>query len=232
MTVILAFSVDPTSRKAHDVHGNGTAMNRMGGGSGSPANATERMSETPRGSRTLRGLLVATDVTAVAIAWIASTMLRVRPGANGLWSVAGLGFVPIAVAVTTAAIAANKLYRARVCSVRALELSTMLRACVIAGAILTFIADRLRADGLSIRRIVIGDVFAFALVMIGRSLYRSGLRSARAAGRHAWRVVLVGTGDEAFDLHRLLADNAELGPSALLPSGATSRLPLSLHLQA
>ena len=192
------------------MHGNGTAVNRVTTATTTRRSA-ERMTETPRGSRSLRGLLIATDVAAVSIAWTTTNFIHFGASNSNPLTLSRFGFVLLAVLVTTIMIGANKLYRARACSVRALELSTMFRACAVAAAVLTFVADRMRVDGLSIGRIVTGELLAFGFVMIGRSVYRARLRAARAAGRHAWRVVLVGTGDEAFDLHRLLGDNVELG---------------------
>ena len=102
------------------MHGNRTAP------SGSDAAlASARSSETQRGSRRLRSLLVANDMVATAIGW---SMVALASGHSSLWSPSRLASLPAFVLITSVLIAANKLYRARVCSVRALEMSTMFRA--------------------------------------------------------------------------------------------------------
>ena len=150
---------------------------------------------------------MASDALQSASGW---TLVAVTSGRGSLWSVARAGVLPVFVIVSLVVIAANKLYRARVCSVRALELSTMLRAELMTAGILTFLDDRLNTE-VGFSRIALAVFVAFILVMIGRSGYRGHLRRARTEGRHAWPVVLVGTGDEARDLDRLLADRPELG---------------------
>ena len=146
-------------------------------------------------------------MTWVAVGW---GIVAVASGHSSIFSASRLGALPVIAVVTSVVIAANKLYRARVCSVRALEMSTMFRALVISAGLLSFLNDRLHA-GLGFTRIAVGAGTSFVLIMLGRSGYRAHLRRARTEGRHAWTVVLVGTGDEARDLDRLLADRPELG---------------------
>lgn len=166
-----------------------------------------RSSETVRGSRRLRGLLVASDAIWTAAGW---SIVALNSGRGSIWTIRRALVLPIFVVVTLIVIAANKLYRARVCSVRALELSTMFRAELMTVGILTFLDDRLATD-VGFGRIALAAFFGFVLLMLGRAGYRGHLHRARTEGRHAWPVLLVGTGAEARDLDRLLADRPELG---------------------
>jgi Bacterial sugar transferase/CoA-binding domain len=58
-------------------------------------------------------------------------------------------------------------------------------------------------------------VLAFLFVYISRTAYRSALRRARRLGRFTRPVVIIGTGDEAYELLRLMVDEPELGYNVL-----------------
>lgn len=168
-----------------------------------------RPQDAPRGSRRLRWLSVATDAAAVAIAvqlallpsfgWGDAPTLQTRLGAGG-----------VLVCLNVFAFVLNKLYLARTSSVRALENAALLRATVLA----TIVALAVRVNvtpELRFRRVVFVQICSFVAVLIGRHVFRSMLRRARRRGRFMRPVVLVGAGDEAFELLKILRDDPELG---------------------
>ena len=160
-------------------------------------------------------MLVASDFVAVSLAWLVTCVIGLQYADTTLFSRSRLGFYPVIVAITMAVIASNRLYLARQCSVRAVETATLMRACAVAGVTSWVVAGRFNADRLRIRMVVVAEVLAFLFVILGRSMYRSALRRARRSGRFTRPVLIVGTGDEAYELQRLLVDEPELGYSVL-----------------
>jgi exopolysaccharide biosynthesis polyprenyl glycosylphosphotransferase len=178
----------------------------------SPQNLFAETSEAPRaGSRRLRVALVAADVLGVAAAWVITTLAAPAPADAGLWSTDRLGFIPIMVAITLAMLVTGKLYRARMCSVRAVETAGIVRAGAMSALVGWLVADRVGADSLSLGRMVWTQALAVLFIFVGRMAYRSLLRAARRDGRFTRSVMLIGTGDEAYELHKMLADEPELG---------------------
>lgn len=171
--------------------------------------------EAPKGSRRLRWMLVASDFIAVSLAWLITSVIGLHYAGTPILSRSRLGFYPVIVVITMVVIASNRLYLARQCSVRAVETATLLRACAVAGVTAWVVAGRFNADRLRIRMVVAAEVLAFLFVILGRSLYRGALRRARRSGRFTRPVLIVGTGDEAYELQRLLVDEPELGYSVL-----------------
>ena len=168
-----------------------------------------RPEDAPKGSQRLRAFGVAADATALCVAAFASFAIHL--GSAGNLTVKTRVFsVALFVAVTIGSIAANKLYRARVCSVRALETATLLRANVIALVVLAALRNKLLPE-LRVRHLMWAQLMAFVGVLIARSLYRKVLQRARRVGRFMRAVVVVGTGDEGFEMLRLLQDEPELG---------------------
>ena len=165
--------------------------------------------DAPRGNRWLRRLLVFSDSVGITFAWLLTsiTMLSRDP-----WlSRSKLGFLPVVLAVTLATIAGAKLYKARVCSVRAVETATLIRASALASTGCWLIAGRVGADAVQVSSALVSGALTFAFVMAFRTLYRAALESARSEGRFTRAVLLVGTGDEAYELERMIADEPELG---------------------
>ncbi len=170
--------------------------------------------EAPRGSRRLRLALVMGDVGSLVVAWPIACAVVATNRAE-FWTRSYFGFLPIAVFITWAALASNKLYRSRVCSVRAMETAALLRATSIAGVVQYLIAPRLNAPYLRLRTVVLGQVLSFVFVYLARVTYRSFLRRARGRGRFMRPVVIIGTGDEAYELQRMVVDEPELGYEVL-----------------
>ena len=168
--------------------------------------------EAPRGgSRRLRWALIASDVLSIATAWALVAAVDTNGAQSGLFSMSRLGYTPIIVSLTVAMLVTGKLYRARMCSVRAVETAGILRACAYSGIAGWFVAERLGADALHIRTVLASQAIAFFLIVVGRMGYRAMLRRARRVGRFTRTVVLIGTGDEAYELQKMLADEPELG---------------------
>ena len=172
-------------------------------------------SEAPKGSRWLRWALIVSDAVACGLAWTLICVSSVPHRDTPFWSRSRFGFLPVMVGITVAVIASNKLYRSRQCSVRAVETAGLLRACLAAGVAAWLVAEKYGAFSLRIRMVVLGQFLAFLFVIGGRSLYRGALRRARRVGRFTRPVIIVGTGDEAYELERLLVDEPELGYTVL-----------------
>jgi exopolysaccharide biosynthesis polyprenyl glycosylphosphotransferase len=166
--------------------------------------------EAPRGSRRLRIALVLGDVISLLLAWPLACWV-IADTRTELLSRSSLGFLPFAVALTWIFIFSNRLYRSRVCSVRAMETAALLQACALAGVAQYLIAPRLGAPYLRLRTVALGQVLSFLFVYISRVTYRAMLRRARGRGRFMRPVVIIGTGDEAYELQRMIADELELG---------------------
>ena len=113
--------------------------------------------------------------------------------------------------VSLITIAGAKLYKARVCSVRAVETATMIRAGAIASTASWLIAGRFGVDAIRISAVAVSGALSFLFVMAFRTLYRSALESARSQGRFTRPVLLVGSGDEAYELEQMMTDEPELG---------------------
>ena len=191
------------------------AEDRSGAQRGSEPPLLNAPSEAPKGSRRLRWALITSDIVAVALSWLLVTLTLEPYKSPGIWSRSRLGFLPAMVIITVAMIFTNKLYRARQCSVRAVETAGLMRACMAAGVVAWLVAEKLQAYGLRIRMVVLGQCLAFLFIITGRALYRSALRRARRLGRFTKPVIIVGTGDEAYELQRLLVDEPELGYTVL-----------------
>jgi exopolysaccharide biosynthesis polyprenyl glycosylphosphotransferase len=178
----------------------------------SPTNLFAETSEAPRaGSRRLRAALVAGDILSVTAAWTITTLSAAADQQFALFSMQRLGFIPIMLAITMAMLVTGKLYRARMCSVRAVETAGIVRAGATSAVLGWLVAERAGASELSLGRMVWTQALAVLFVFFGRMTYRALLRRARRDGRFTRSIMLVGTGDEAYELHKMLADEPELG---------------------
>jgi exopolysaccharide biosynthesis polyprenyl glycosylphosphotransferase len=169
--------------------------------------------EAPKGSRRLRLALVLGDIGSLVLAWPLACALTADSRA-AFFSRSFVGYLPIMVVITWVMIASNKLYKSRVCSVRAMETAALLRACAFAGVTAFLVAPRLQAFP-RVRTMLLGQVLAFVFVYLSRVTYRAILRRARGRGRFMRPVVIIGTGDEAYELQRMVVDEPELGYEVL-----------------
>ncbi len=168
-----------------------------------------RPQDAPKGSRRLRWLSVATDVGAVSSA----TVVGLTPGLGWddhmAWGTR-FAIVSMLVALNIAVFSLNRLYLARTSSLRAIETATLLRAVLIATVIALAVRPNVLPE-MRVRRMVLTQTLVFLGVLIGRHLYRTMLKRARRHGRFMRPVVLVGAGDEAFELLKILREEPELG---------------------
>ncbi len=169
---------------------------------------------------TLRRALYLLDVLAVGAAWLVALQSSWGPEVGNATPARLAGELAFVVATTIAVIGAQRLYLARVCGVRAVEIARLARAAVLSGLAAYFGA---RVLGLSIPplRLGVGMAAGFVLLANFRSAFDWWLKSARAHGRFSRPVVIVGADDEGIELFRLLSAHPELGFSI---SGVVGRL--------
>ena len=156
----------------------------------------------------LRRVLVASDVVAVAGAW---TLVLGPLGGYGGDSSAGL--LAAVAAVTAGALAlmvGHKLYLARVCRVRAVELSRILRVSVVTAVAAAVVGPRWALELSALLAAGAVAVMVFALSTT-RGCYSVWLRRRRSRGRSTRPVVVVGDAEEAGNLGMLLRGHPELG---------------------
>ena len=162
----------------------------------------------PRGegpTRNLRRALVAVDATAVAASWALVLAL-----AGHFDPPARLPVVAALTAVTLALLQMHQLYLARICHVRAVELSRLARVSALVGLSGYLVAGRV-PSGIGVASIVEGALTSFVALAIGRSGYASWLKHLRARGEACRPVIVVGENEEGKALQRLLETHPELG---------------------
>jgi exopolysaccharide biosynthesis polyprenyl glycosylphosphotransferase len=158
----------------------------------------------------LRRALYVLDALAVGAAWLVALQTSWGPETANATPARIAGEVAFVVAATIAAIGAQRLYLARVCGVRAIEIARLSRAAVLSGLAAYLGAHVL---GLSIPgwRLGVGMTASFVLLANFRSCFDWWLKTARAQGRFSRAVVIVGTDEEGIELFRLLSAHPELG---------------------
>ena len=167
----------------------------------------------------LRRVLVAGDVAAVAGAWF----LVLGPlGGYGAGTAPGLAVAVAAVAAGALALmGSQQLYLARVCRVRAVELSRVLRVCAVTGLVVHLIGPRWGVEP-SVGLSAVAVAAMMAALSTSRGCYGVWLRRRRSRGRSTRPVVVVGDPDESASLGRLIGGHLELGfevVAAAAPSG-------------
>jgi exopolysaccharide biosynthesis polyprenyl glycosylphosphotransferase len=154
--------------------------------------------------------LITTDVSAavagLAVFW---GLVAWRDGL-GLDRPAFVALVFSCAAFTLVAMAGLHLYRARLCAVRAVEMSRLMRATVI-GTGLAVVATGLIWQFIPLTWAVTLGALEFLALALGRSGYAAWLRHERSQGRYVRPVILLGTNDEARSLYKLVTDQPELG---------------------
>ncbi|MGH8975544.1 MAG: hypothetical protein ACRD0C_20350, partial [Acidimicrobiia bacterium] len=153
-----------------------------------------------RGSNFLRRVLVLLDATAVAVAW--SVALLVPDGLDfpGISKLPNLiAAVALATVAAVALVASQRLYLARVCSVRAVETVRLGRTAVLL-ALLLQAGERKLGVRVSLTESIAGATLSFALLGSFRDGYRAWLKAHRRQGRHSRPIVVVGANEEGYDL--------------------------------
>jgi exopolysaccharide biosynthesis polyprenyl glycosylphosphotransferase len=168
-----------------------------------------RPQDAPRGSRRLRYLSIGTDVVIASIVTFAGLIPDLGWDDNAT-SADKLRALVIIVTLNILIFSLNRLYLARTASLRAIETATLLRSVLIAGVMLLAIRPNLLPEFRG-RRLIIIEGLIFCGVLVGRHFYRLMLKRSRRHGRFMRPVVLVGAGDEAFELLKILRDEPELG---------------------
>ena len=159
----------------------------------------------------LRRLLVGVDAVAVILGWggalLAVGGLEADVASEG---VAHLSVAVLLAAISILAVASQRLYLARVCTIRAVEIVRLGRAAAIAG-IASLLLPRVLPVELGTETAVVGAAATFLLLLVGRGGYRHWLQAGRKEGRFVRPVIIVGCNDEAADLCKLVKDHPELG---------------------
>lgn len=161
----------------------------------------------PNNVTRLRRTLVLSDAIAVTLGWLGAPVF-IYPALRGDMGAAATTVG--AAALTIALMAAQKLYRARVCSVRAVEIHLLGRS-VAGGALGAVLLARLAYIPIDLQVVVAGAASAFVTLVISRGAYRTRLANHRRSGRYARPVLLVGGNDDAQELLALTRDHPELG---------------------
>jgi len=104
----------------------------------------------------------------------------------------------------------QRMYLARVCAVREVELARTGRSAVVAALAAGSIAH-LAGSPVPVTRLALGAILAFMVVGLGRGVFAALLRERRARGLWSRPLVLVGTNDEARQLADLLETHPEFG---------------------
>jgi exopolysaccharide biosynthesis polyprenyl glycosylphosphotransferase len=164
-----------------------------------------------KGSAALRRILVLLDATAVAVAWTVALLVPDgldRPGMAHFPNM--VVALLLATAASVALIASQRLYLARVCSVRAVETVRLGRTSALT-ALLLQAGERRLGIHVSWMEVVTGAILSFALLGASRDAYRAWLKAHRRAGRHSRQMVVVGANEEGYDLCQLVGQHPELG---------------------
>jgi exopolysaccharide biosynthesis polyprenyl glycosylphosphotransferase len=107
-------------------------------------------------------------------------------------------------------LAAQKLYRAHVCQIRAVEVAGVARAAVLCAGAAVAVYQATGA-GPNITASVLGATCAFLAITGLRGAYAGQLRARRARGELNRPVCILGVNDEAEGLVNLFQDQPELG---------------------
>lgn len=178
-----------------------------------------RLSEIGRGAivRTppvagsnLRRTAIGLDLAAAAVGW--SVALRGTGGVEALTQPRVVSIVTFLALVlgTVAAVASQRLYLSRVCAIRAVEVSRLARAAVMA-AVVALVVPRVTPVVFPTETALLGAGVSFVLLIAVRSGFRMWLQTGRRNGRFLRPVVVVGANEEAHDLYRLVRDHPETG---------------------
>jgi exopolysaccharide biosynthesis polyprenyl glycosylphosphotransferase len=155
----------------------------------------------------LRKLLVSVDTVAVLIGWTAAAW---STGANRR----GLAEAALAIAfvtpVTLLFLMAQRLYLARVCTLRSVEAERLGRVAILS-ALTAGVSRELLAFPFSNSWLIVGASLSFTLLYLFRSAYRGWVRANRRDGKLHRPVVVIGTNGEGRQLCHLLDEHPELG---------------------
>lgn len=164
------------------------------------------------GRSRLRLALVAVDAVAAMAAWTAALAATEGFEIEGARH-RGLILASTALLltlVTISTLASQRLYLARVCAIRSVEIVRLGRTAATAG-LAALVIPRLLPIEIGTTAAAAGTVATFLLLLFVRGLYRHWLQMGRRDGRYLRSMVIVGSNEEAYDLYKLLKDHPELG---------------------
>ncbi len=172
--------------------------------------AEQAVARRSKPQRALRPLLVCLDAATLFCGWVSAVFVAHR-WPTPLW--AGTKSMTVAAGATVAGVATaalSRLYRARVCSVRTVEVGLLARVTVVSALVAAVVGPRLGVDS-SVAFFLPAVVWLFALLNVERGMFAYWVRSSRAQGLYSRPVVIIGTNDEGLELHHLLTTEPELG---------------------
>ncbi len=177
-----------------------------------PANGPRPVedAEAPRSRSWLRTLLFLLDVLAVTLGWVLTLIVPALLSGDTENLGPLIGGVAVIIAASLVVISWQGLYLARVCGVRAVETVRLGRAAAFSAVVGLLVSPKI-GQAIGIEQAVVAMVVTFLLLVTLRGLYGNWLRRSRLQGRFCRPVVIVGTGDEGYELYRLLELHPELG---------------------
>jgi exopolysaccharide biosynthesis polyprenyl glycosylphosphotransferase len=170
------------------------------------------MRHLPPEARThLRGILVAVDAVALALAWSITLLPWPSSGRPLVQSVA------LVVAFTLIGlwlVHAQGLYLARNSTIRTMEMARLGKAVVLLGLMAwagTHLAGIPLGQGRVNGQVAVGTLATLGLLLTLRSTYRAWVTTCRRNGRFVRNVLVIGANREAAELLELMSDHADLG---------------------
>jgi exopolysaccharide biosynthesis polyprenyl glycosylphosphotransferase len=134
-------------------------------------------------------------------------------GGHGSWLARIADAAPLAGGVALLVVVLNgaqRLYLARVCAIRSVEVGHLARTCIASAVGAIWFGDVL-GHRPSSAEVSVAALSALLVITGFRGVYAGWLRSCRAQGRFARQVCVLGSNDEAFALVELLETQPELG---------------------
>jgi exopolysaccharide biosynthesis polyprenyl glycosylphosphotransferase len=162
-----------------------------------------------RGYGRLRWLLIGGDFAGAFATWLC---VVVAGGTGGVPTRLARA-VPLALALGLLILALNgaqRLYLARVCAIRSVEMGRLARTCILSGIAASGLG-RVMHYAPSPTEAAVGAVATFSIVALLRGAYAGWLRGCRARGRFVRKICILGTNEEAIALVDLLETQPELG---------------------
>jgi exopolysaccharide biosynthesis polyprenyl glycosylphosphotransferase len=176
---------------------NGSAPNRLDRPNG-------RWLREPEKTSNLRRHLALGDIIALTVVWVPLALVQT----TGTLRVQ-LACAAAATATGLVAMERIGLYRARVCAVRSLEAVRVIAASIVGAGAFAFVAWL--AGYTTWPSLAIGTAAAAVAVLGLRWRFGRWLKIKRSTGQFLRTVVLVGTGDDAVAVWRMVTDEPELG---------------------
>ena len=171
--------------------------------------AADRPARAGTASFGLRRVLLGLDAAAIGVAWLVASAVS-PPFDHGLSATAMFARVATAVLFSVLLLHWQRLYQARVCSTRVVEMVGILRAAA-GGALLVLLLPGPFGQRTALAHAAFGAGLSIACLACTRGFYDAWLRAERAAGRFTRQVVVVGQSTEAERVLELLRHHPELG---------------------